>query len=142
MPAIVFDRDFYNNPFCDELEKLLVARDSAQQILRYLEFWVEDVLVCRIEKNLLTAYWERGRKAVVGNKPVDLTLYKDEATKDGVTVLTFQGKYAQNNRVELKYRGPVASDKSMSFLFGPVANFEDGYAVDCFHLPVEYCDLV
>jgi len=70
MPAIVFNSDFYNTPFSSKLEKLLISENRTQQILHYLKFWVEDVLICRIEENLLTAYWERGRKVVVNINPV------------------------------------------------------------------------
>lgn len=142
MPAIVFNSEFYNNPFSDELEKLITTGDGTQQILQHLETWVEDVLTCRIKENLLTAYWEGERKVVVDNKPVDATLYKDKATKDGATVLTFRGKYIQKNRVELDYKKPVALNKSMDFLFSSVEESEDDNALDFFHLPVEYCDLV
>lgn len=139
MPAIIFNSDFYNKPFSDELEKLITSGDRARQVLRYLKFWAEDVLICRIEKNLLTAYWESGRKVVVGNKAVNATLYQEEATKDGVTVLRFQGKYAKDKQVELNYKRANALDASAVFLCGPV---EDTDAIDFFHLPVEYCDLV
>lgn len=141
MPAIIFNSNFYNKPFSDELEKLITAGDSTRQVLRYLKFWVEDVLICRIEENLLTAYWEKGRKSVVSNKVVNARFYKDEATKNGVTVLKLQGKYAKNNQVELNYRGPNATDTSIDFLFRPVDSESDN-AIDFFNLPVEYCDLV
>ena len=142
MPAIVFNSDFYNKPFSDELEKLITAEDRARQVRHYLKFWAEDVLICRIEKNLLTAYWESGRKVVVGKKAVNATLYKDEATKDGITVLRFQGKYARNKHIDLNYKRSNGLDTSMDCLFGSVEASEEENAIDFFHLPVEYCDLV
>jgi len=142
MPAIAFNRDFYNNSFSAELEKLITSGDGAQQILRHLENSAEDVLTCRIEQNLLTAYWEGDRKVIVDNKPINATLYKDHASKNGVIVLTFQGKHIQKNRVELNYKKPVALNKTMDFLFRSVEDSEDDNALDFFHLPVEYCDLV
>ncbi|MGR8929808.1 MAG: hypothetical protein ACU836_04140 [Gammaproteobacteria bacterium] len=141
MPETVFNKDFYEQPFSGELERLLVAENATRQIFRYLEFWVEDVLICRIEKTLLTAYWEKGRKFVVSGQ-INPALYENEASKDGVTVLIFQANYTQKQRVELAYRGAKAVDKSMGFLFEPVDGCQDDDALDCFHLPVEYCDLV